>query len=87
MKWLDQGHTTTQNSLTVQLLRFSTSTAGVTGEISDPGMKTLHARGVTKTSHTATDWRSSSGVKIYVYAWERPHKVIPGAWDMFRKQD
>lgn len=51
MKWLDQGHTTAQNSLTVQLLRFSTSTAGATGEISDPGMKTLHACGVTKTKY------------------------------------
>ena len=61
MKWLDQGHTTTQNSLTVQLLRFSTSTAGATGQISDLGMKTLHAHGVTKTKQ-ATQLLSGEAV-------------------------
>lgn len=81
MKWLDQGQTTTQNPLTVQLLRFSTSTAGATGDPPCPWCDQ------NETSRTSTEWRSSSGVKIYVYAWEHPHKVIPGAWDMFRKQD
>ena len=51
----------TQNSLTVQLLRFSTSTAGATGQISDLGMKTLHAHGVTKTKQ-ATELLSGEAV-------------------------